>query len=150
MANTPKRNSVGVLRRLLPFTTAAIIVAAVYVGWIFFSRWQENRELERKRSEAAAENARKVVETLGGNDLKILSLSLDRGLIRRGEKVTLCYGVMNAKKVRIDPPPPEEIWPSTQRCVTVAPTSNTTYTLTAEDAAGHSQTASVSVHVAPL
>lgn len=136
------------MRRLLPFTTLAVIVAAIYVGWVFFSRWQENRELEHKRADVAAENARKVVETLGGNELKILSLSLDRGLIRRGEKLNLCYGVMNAKKVRIEPPPSEETWPSTERCVTVAPATNTTYTLTAEDAAGHTQSASVSVHVA--
>ncbi len=135
------------MRKLLPFTSLALIVAALYVGWVFVSRWQENRELERKRSEAAAENARKVVETLGGNELKILSLSLDRGLIRSGEKINLCYGVMNATKVRIEPPPGEETWPSTQRCVTVAPTANTTYTLTAEDAAGHTQTAAVTVHV---
>ncbi len=136
-----------VVRKLMPFMSVAIVLAALYVGWTFFSRWEENRDLEQKQHEAAAENARKVVETLGGNELKILSLSLDRGLIRRGEKLTLCYGVANAKTVKIDPPPAEETWPSMQRCVHVAPTKDTKYTLTAEDAEGHTQTASVEVHV---
>lgn len=135
------------IRKILPFTTVAIILAAIYVGWIFFSRWQENRALEQKNKEAAAENARKVVETLGGSDLKILSLTLDRGLIHSGEKVTLCYGVMNAKKVSIDPAPNVETWPSTNRCIEYAPRKNTKFTLTAEDAGGHTQTAAVEVHV---
>lgn len=148
MAETHQHDSLKLMRRLMPLTTAAIIIAALYVAWVFFSRWEENRELERRRSETAAENARKVVETLGGNELKILSLSLDRGLIRRGEKINLCYGVMNAIKVSIEPRPSEETWPSTQRCVTVAPTANTTYTLTAQDSAGRIQTAAVTVHVA--
>jgi hypothetical protein len=144
--NDPKHHDpLKVIRKVLPFTTIALVVAAIYVGWMFFSRWQDNRELERKRAEAAAENAREVVSTLGGDDLKILSLTLDRGLIRRGEKLQLCYGVLNAKKVTIEPPPREETWPSTNRCVEVAPTRDTTYKLTAEDAAGHKQSASVQV-----
>lgn len=136
-----------IIRKILPFTSVALVLALIYVGWTFFSRWQENRELERKRAEAAAENSRRVSETLGGNELKILTLSLDRGLIKKGEKLTLCYGVMNAKKVTIDPPPNVETWPSTNRCFEVAPKQNTKYTLTAEDAEGHSQSAAVEVHV---
>jgi len=146
--NDPKQHDLlYVIRKILPFTTVALIVAAIYVGWMFFSRWQENRDLQHKRAEAAAESARDVVNTLGGNDLKILSLTLDRGFIRRGEKLQLCYGVMNAKKVSIEPSPREETWPSTNRCVEVSPTRDTTYKLTAEDAAGHTQSASVQVKV---
>lgn len=147
MNDHQQHDPLKVIRKILPFTTIALIVAALYVGWMFFSRWQDNRELERKRAEAAAENAREVVSTLGGNDLKILSLTLDRGFIRRGEKLQLCYGVMNATKVKIEPAPAEETWPSTNRCVEVAPTRDTTYKLTAEDAAGHTQSASVQVKV---
>ncbi len=135
------------IRRILPLTSVALIIALIYVGWTFVARWQENRSLEQKQAEAAAENNRKVLDTLGGNEMKILNLSLDRGLIRKGEKLTLCYGVMNARKVRIDPPPNVETWPSQNRCFEVAPRVNTKYTLTAEDANGHTQTASVEVHV---
>lgn len=147
MSEGEHRDPLKIIRKLLPFTSIALVLAVLYVGWMFYSRWEENRELERKRSEAAAQNAKEVVQELGGSELKILSLSLDRGLIRRGEKLTLCYGVANAKKVKIDPPPKDETWPSMQRCVEVAPTRDTTYTLTAEDASGHTQTASVQVRV---
>ena len=135
------------IRKILPFTSVAVILAALYVGWIFYSRWQENREREQKHAEATSENNRKVLETLG-SELRILSLSLDRGAIRKGEKLTLCYGVVNAKSVRIEPPPAEEIWPSMNRCIVVAPKKDTKYTLTATDASGKSQNASVEVHVA--
>ena len=146
--NDPKQHDLlHLIRKILPFTTVALILAAIYVGWMFFSRWQENRELQHKRAEAAVEDARDVVNTLGGNDLKILSLTLDRGFIRRGEKLQLCYGVMNAKKVKIEPSPREETWPSTNRCVEVSPTRDTTYKLTAEDDAGHTLSASVQVKV---
>lgn len=147
MNDSQQHEPLRFIRKILPFTTVAIILAAIYVGWIFFSRWEENRALEQKDKDAATENARKVVEALGGSDLKILSLTLDRGLIRRGEKVTLCYGVMNAKKVSIDPAPNVETWPSTNRCIEYAPRKNTKFTLTAEDANGHTQTAAVDVHV---
>lgn len=147
MGEIKQRSLEQVVRKLLPFTSVALVLAVLYVGWTFFSRWEENHEIEQKRQEAAAENARKVTEMLGGNELKILNLSLDRGLIRRGEKLNLCYGVANAKTVTIDPPPNAETWPSMQRCFEVAPTKDTKYTLTAEDAAGHTQSASVEVHV---
>ncbi len=147
MNDTQHHEPLKIIRKILPFTSIAVVFAAIYVGWVFFSRWQENRDLEQKHSEAATENDRKVLETLGGNELKILSLSLDRGLIRRGERLQLCYGVMNAKKVQIDPPPKDETWPSTNRCVDYEPTKNTKFTLTAEDAGGHTQTATVEVHV---
>ena len=145
--NETKHEPLKVIRRILPFTSLALILAAIYVGWTFFARWQESRELERKRAEVTAENNRRLLETLGGSDMKILSLTLDRGFIQRGERLTLCYGVMNAKKVAIDPAPKVETWPSTSRCVDYNPTKDTKFTLTAEDANGHTQTASVQVHV---
>ncbi len=147
LTDSRQKDPLRIIRKILPFTTIAVVLALIYVGWTFYSRWEANRELERKRAEANAENSRKILDTLGGSELKILSLSLDRGLIRKGEKLTLCYGVMNAKKVTIDPPPNVETWPSTNRCFEVAPRQDTKYTLTAEDAEGHSQTASVQVRV---
>ena len=142
-----KPEPLKIIRKIMPFTSLALLLAIVYVGWTFFSRWQENRDLERKRAEATAENSRKVLDTLGGSELKILSLSLDRVLIRRGERLTLCYGVMNAKKVAVDPAPTVETWPSTNRCVDYNPTTDTKFTLTAEDANGRSQSVSVQVRV---
>ena len=47
--------------------------------------------------------------------------------------LALCYGVVNANEVRLDPPV-EKVWPSLSRCFDVAPTKTTHYTLSAEGA----------------
>ncbi len=147
LKETQPKEPLKFIRKIMPFTSVALILALIYVGWTFFARWHENHVLEQRRAEESAENNRKVLETLGGSEMKILSLTLDRGFIERGERLTLCYGVMNAKKVAIDPPPRVETWPSTNRCVDYNPSKDTKFTLTAEDANGHSQTASVQVRV---
>ncbi len=101
----------------------------------------EQRELEKKNEED-----RRTVEQLGGERFEILQFYASPPAIRRGEAARMCYGVSNAKTVRLDPPS-GAVWPSFSRCVDVAPVKDTTYTLTAEDAAGHSKTASVLVRV---
>ena len=68
--------------------------------------------------------------------------------IARGEKANICYGVANAKTVKIDPPV-ESLWPTVARCFAVSPAKNTTYTLTALDAAGKSATQTIEIRVGP-
>jgi hypothetical protein len=60
--------------------------------------------------------------------------------------VQLCYGVANAKSVKLEPQP-NPVWPSYARCVRVSPTETTTYTLTITDAAGNTKTQSLQVNV---
>lgn len=62
-----------------------------------------------------------------------------------GDKELLCYGVENAKTVWLSPPR-QELTASAARCVEVNPVSTTTYTLSAEGAAG-SRTQEVTVDV---
>lgn len=69
-------------------------------------------------------------------------------LVAKGEKTNLCYGVENAKTVRIQPEV-DKPWPAIARCFPVAPAQTTTYTLTAEDGSGHSVSQSVEVRVGP-
>lgn len=65
-----------------------------------------------------------------------------------GEKTLLCYGVENAKAVRLEPAV-EKVWPALVRCFDVVPPRTTNYTLIAEDAQGKSVSASTSVEVGP-
>jgi len=70
--------------------------------------------------------------------------------IARGQRTLLCYGVENAKTVRIDPPR-QELSAVLSRCIEVTPAATTTYVLTAEGADGRTATQSLSVQVgAPL
>jgi hypothetical protein len=64
------------------------------------------------------------------------------------EHELLCYGVENAKSVWLEPPR-QELSASLSRCVEVEPKQTTTYTLTAEDAAGRRATQQVTVTVGP-
>ncbi len=134
------------MRKVLPFTTAVLILVLLYTAWLFYSRWSAAREVKRREAQKQAEDARKVLNTLGGERLAILSLTINPPVVHPGEPATLCYGVSNAKAVRIEPPV-EDVWPSYSRCVQVTAREDTTFKLIAEDATGHTETASVPLQV---
>lgn len=141
------KEPLAILRKLMPFTTAAVIIAALYVGWVFFSRWQEAREAREKVTEQQRAEAQKVLDAYGGGKVKVLNFTATPGFIQRGQSSQLCYGVSNAKSVKIEPPVGDEIWPSMYRCVDVKPAKDTKYTLTAEDGAGDTDTQSLLIRV---
>ena len=87
---------VRVIRKMLPFTTAAVVIAALYLGWVFYSRWEAGREAERAQAEAQVKDAQKVLDAYGGNKVTILNLSLSQAAIHRGDGAQLCYGVSNS------------------------------------------------------
>lgn len=125
-------------------------MALLVVSWILYSRWEGNRLIERRsrdeKSQKQAENDRIALEQLGGKELAIQSFYANPGAIQRGETVQLCYGVANAKTVKLEPQT-NPVWPSYARCVDVAPTKDTTYTLTIADAAGNTKTQTLDVKV---
>jgi hypothetical protein len=111
-------------------------LALLYDGFIFYSRWSKAREGAEAEARAEAESARQTLERMGGGGLAITGFYASPREIRRGGQAKLCYGVNGAKQVRLEPAA-GEVWPSSSRCLDVAPKADTTYRLTAEDAAGH-------------
>jgi hypothetical protein len=134
------------LRGLLPYTSALVVIAALYVGGVFYLRWSSNRDARGKVKQDVAERARVEVELNGGASLKILALYATPVVVAHGQKSQLCYSVANAKTVSFEPKV-EGVWPSRSRCVDIAPIRTTTYLLTARDDAGHTETAEVKVEV---
>jgi len=132
---------------MLPYTSAAVIIAALYVGWVFFSRWQESRALQRQQAEQQVADARKTIEMYGGGRVKIMNFTISPSILAKGQTAQICYGVSNAKTVSIEPKPDENVWPSLARCVEASPKAETTYTLTATDAAGHTEQKSLTLQV---
>ena len=132
-------------------TGAVVLAGGIYVGVTFYSRWAANQAIEQKIQGNAAEKERsrnqRAVDAMGGNRFAILNYSADPAIIQAGEQSELCYGVSNAKTVKIEPPPEEPTWPAFGRCVHVSPRKTTQYTITIEDAAGHTQSAEVEVRV---
>jgi hypothetical protein len=135
-----------------PFLYSSLAIGAIllYIGWIVFSRWQDNRSIDKRaaveRTEKQREQDRIAIEQLGGKDLAIQVFYASPGAIRRGETAKLCYGVANAKNVTLEPQT-NPVWPSHNNCVDVTPKKDTTYTLTIADASGHSQSQSLTVKV---
>jgi hypothetical protein len=129
--------------------TALVIVALVVVG-ILVSRWKENRDLEERakqtKTQKQQEQDRIALEQMGGKELTIQNFYATPGTIRRGETVQLCYGVANAKTVKLEPQS-NPVWPSYSRCVDVTPAKSTTYTLTIADAAGNTKSQTLEVKV---
>jgi hypothetical protein len=128
------------------YTSILIVAALAYAGWVLASRRREAREMEKRAKENERAEAARTFEMLGGDRFEILNFYAVPGLIRRGDSAQLCYGVSNAKTVRLEPQT-SGVWPSQARCVEVAPKKDTTYTLTAEDGHGNTRTSSLTVQV---
>jgi hypothetical protein len=140
----------SIYKNPLLYSSFALVVVALAVGWILFSRWQENKQIDRQTIEAKAEKQREsdraALDQFGGKELDIQSFYASPGAVHRGETVQLCYGVANAKTVKLEPQP-NPVWPSYSRCVDVTPTKTTTYTLTVQDDAGNTKTQTLEVKV---
>jgi len=137
---------VSLLRRLLPFLAVAVVTAVLYDAWTFYSRWSDRRHAEQARQEQEASDARKTIEMLGGDQLKILDFYASPAAVKPGGQTNLCFGVNGAKSVRIEPHI-EDLHPAVSHCLQISPGADTEYKLTAEDAAGHQVTQSVTVQV---
>jgi hypothetical protein len=151
LTDTPEKpRSKTLFKNPLLYSSLLVGTTLFVVLWILYSRWQENRVIEqRTRDEASrkqTENDRLALEQFGGKELAIQSFYASPGAVRKGESVQLCYGVANAKEVKLEPQP-NAVWPSYARCVNVSPAKTTTYTLTISDASGNTKIQSLEVIV---
>jgi len=73
------------------------------------------------------------VPSVGGphGPVRILRFYASTGSIVRGDKAQLCYGVANAKSVRISPSL-QPLAPVANRCLEIVPERTTHYTILAE------------------
>jgi hypothetical protein len=149
-ALSPEPQTNSIFKNPLLYSSFGLAIVALVVGWILFSRWQENKRIDRQSAEAKSEkqreNDRAALDQFGGKELDIQSFYASPGAVHRGGSVQLCYGVANAKTVTLEPQP-NPVWPSYSRCVDVSPKKTTTYTLTVSDAAGNTKSQTVEVKV---
>lgn len=146
MSSSPEQKSFSGFRNPFLYTSVLLVAALFYVGWVFTARRQEIQEMERLEKERLKVEAGRTYEMLGGNRFEILDFYAVPGVIERGGAAQLCYGVSNAKTVKLEPQS-GAVWPSRSRCVEVAPKKDTSYTLTAEDGQGNTRTATLTVQV---
>ena len=134
------------MRKILIITCITVAASAFYLWWVFHSRSRTNQELIHRLRTPIESRDRSIMEAYGGG-LKIVSFYAVPATIRRGETAQLCYSVINAESVDIEPAPEDRVWPSRSRCVVIKPRKDTTYTISAEDAQANAKTAKLTVHV---
>lgn len=125
------------------------VLAVTYLAWVFVSRGLDTNRWTREHTRAVPENT-EFNRIYGGTDVKILQFYARESSVLEGGKSVICYGVLNARSVRIDPPL-ENVSPSLNRCVEAAPNRETRYTLTAEGNDGRtvSESLLLGVHADP-
>jgi hypothetical protein len=145
-SSTPKQKS-G-LSAILPYTSVALIVAVLYVAWTFYSRSQSAKQQAEEAERSQQESAQKQKELIfgRGDDVKFLVFSAGAH-VSRGQSTHLCYGMVNAVKVSIEPAIGEEVKPTSHHCAEISPKQTTTYKITASNAAGQEQSTSLTVRV---
>ncbi|HEY0702817.1 MAG TPA: hypothetical protein VGD60_08630 [Candidatus Acidoferrales bacterium] len=150
MAEQPEVKQPRALRNLWMGFGAVVAIVLVFVGYTMWSRKTQDADLAYKQQQAKSAQQREsdaaAVEELGGSDFKIIAFYASPGLIHRGDTVDMCYGVSNAKAVKLDPPE-ANVWPSANRCVQVKPKKTTTYTLTIDDGKGQTATQQLTITV---
>jgi hypothetical protein len=136
-------------RAAIPLRIGAAI-AAVYLGYVFLARHVANERWAASHRPPGpdSEEAAKFNATFGGTAVKILQFYARDGAIGDGESTVICYGVVNAKSLRIDPAV-DRVYPALNRCVEVSPRHDTKYTLTAEGNDGHTESAEFTLTVRP-
>jgi hypothetical protein len=133
-----------VIKRLQAYLWVGLGLVLLYVGYTFADRYFTNRHLERNRAPVQA----KLPEFVSTSELKILQFYAAPAGIARGEKGVLCYSVINAKSVALDPPI-DRVWPALNRCLEIRPEKDTRYTFTAEGADGQKVIASFLLKLGP-
>jgi hypothetical protein len=150
MNSDPQMQHDGALKKPLVYAFIGIVVVAAYVSFLLLSRHEAAREFERRNAQIQDEQHRAedrlTLEQLGGPGFGIRALYVTPAVIRRGDSAQICYDVVNAKSVSLDPPV-AEVWPSHTRCFGVSPKRTTTYTLTIYGATGKTATNTVQVQV---
>jgi len=151
MLQKPEQKTPRTLRNMWMGFGALVAIVVGYTAFVFWSRWQVNQDIAAKERAAQAakvrDDAAKSFEVLGGADFKIISFYAMPGTIHRGDEADMCYGVSNARSVRLDPPDVASMFLSLDRCVKVAPKKTTTYTFTADDGKGNTKTAQLTIEV---
>ena len=130
----------SVMGKLVRIMWVPVLVVGLYSGWVL---WQRHRSQTQPAVFQTVDPLAKY-----GSHVKIVQFYTTPDAITKGRKALLCYSVVNATVVRLDPPV-ERVWPSMSRCFEVAPTRSTRYTLTAGGADHKTTSETIEVVVKP-
>lgn len=133
------------MKKALRYSAVGFLIAVAYVGWIALTRYNANQKYERESAQSETERYKKLVPA--GTELKITQFYASKPDAARGDSILVCYGVENARAVRIEPPIEAPLLPLPVKCFPFAPRHTTTLKLVAEGDKGGEATASITVRV---
>jgi hypothetical protein len=135
------------MNRIVLSVAGTAALALAYLAGMAVTRYTANRQWERARK-ALAEAKYKAAPANVGTGVRILQFYASSGEVTKGDHAIVCYGVENARAVRLDPPI-EQIEPALNRCLSVSPERTTTFKLTATGKDGREVSESFTVQVTP-
>jgi hypothetical protein len=127
---------------------ATVAIGLAYLGWVFASRHWPALPRKSPPDPALARRQTELDRIYGGSDLKILQFYSAAAEVLEGAPATVCYGVLNALSVRIEPPV-DGVGVALNRCVQVTPRKDTRYTLFAEGRDGKVLSQSIVIRTHP-
>lgn len=133
------------MRRLTITLWIALAIALFNLGWTLLQRHDSTLRMQRAQKSNLARSVGVVDRSTG---VKILSFYATAAEIRDGDREIVCYGVQNARSVRMEPPI-ESLTPALTRCFWAEPHQNIRYTLIAEGLEGDRVEESFNVRVKP-
>jgi hypothetical protein len=132
------------MRQIGLVLSLAMAVAALRLGWVWFERRESHARMERGMRTGAGG----VPDEDPGSAVRITQFYARSAETIDGESNLVCYGVRNARAVRMEPPV-ETLAPTLNRCFFIEPHQDTTYKLVAEGDDGSQASASFQVRVKP-
>ena len=133
------------MKTVLLYSAAGFLIALAYLAWVGLTRYSANRKFEQEAEESETARYRKLVPA--GTALKITQFYASKQEAARGESILVCYGVENARSVRIEPAIERQLLPLPVKCFPFAPHRTTTLKLVAEGEKGGEAAASITVRV---
>jgi hypothetical protein len=135
------------MKRLGVVLWVALTIALLQLGWTWLERHNGNLRIGRTTAGLRGRTgAAGAADT--GTTVKIAQFYAREAMIVDGERDVICYGVHNARSVRIEPEV-EQLSPALVRCFWVDPHEDTTYRMIAEGEDGSRAEASFTVRVRP-
>src|SRR5689334_420905 len=118
------------MRRIRTALLVAVAIAMANVGWTWLQRQTRTARMERT-FQARRDRGRSLAPLDSSTAVRITQFYATSAEITDAEHNTLCYGVENARSVRLEPPV-ENLTPALTRCLWIEPRQDTTYKLIAE------------------
>jgi hypothetical protein len=134
------------MRRLGVVLRLVLAVVLAQLAWTWVQRHDSDLRLRRFLSGRHASPSRSASNS--GTSARIVQFYARDAEIVEGERDLVCYGVENARSVKLDPPI-EKVSPALVRCFFVEPKADTFYTLFAEGADGSRDEATFAIRVRP-